>query len=61
MNKRQKLLHSFAKWDYEYDKKFFNTKRSFKRNYRFVKLNYKDVSDEEIKSILSSRISDCLE
>lgn len=55
MNIRQKLLYSFAKWDYRYDKKYFNTKRTFKRCYWFTKLNYRHISDEEIKSILKCR------
>lgn len=60
MNKRQKLLYSFAKWSYKYNKTYFNTKKTFKRSYRFIKLNYRYIGDEEIKSILSSRRENCL-
>jgi len=60
MNIRQKLLYSFAKWDYRYNKKYFNTKKTFKRSYLFTKLNYIHISDEEIKSILECRREKCL-
>lgn len=60
MNKRQKLLYNFAKWNYKYKKKQFNTKITFKHHYRFIKLNYRYIDDEEIKSILKCRKEDCL-
>lgn len=60
MNKRQKLLYSFAKWDYRYNKKCFYTKKTFERSYKFIKLNYRYITDEEIKSILECRREKCL-
>ena len=60
MNIRQNLIYSFAKWNHRYNKKYFKSKKTFKHNYKFVKLNYKHVSDEEIKSILESRRENCL-
>jgi hypothetical protein len=52
MNKRQKLIYTFAKCQFKAIKKNSNDTKTFKQHYRTVKSIYKQESDEEIKHTL---------
>lgn len=52
MNKRQKLIYTFAKCQFKAIKKNSNNTKTFKQHYHTVKWAYKKESDEEIKNTL---------
>ena len=52
MNKRQKLIYTFAKCQLKAIDKNSNVIKTFKQHYRTVKWAYKHESDEEIKNTL---------
>ena len=52
MNKRQKLLYTFAKCQFKAIQRNSNDTKTFKQHYKRVKWAYKNDSDDSIREIL---------